>query len=88
MSLRVGGRCNQVKYLAIFLIVLLLPGFSLRREGFSNPAESEEQQVRVNTATGIYYYPGTGWYGNTNQGKFMSEKDAIAQGFRSARNGQ
>jgi len=66
---------------------------SVRAQDFSKPtgyllAQSEERQVWLNTATGIYHYPGTRWYGKTNQGKFMSEKDAIAQGYRAARNGQ
>jgi hypothetical protein len=82
-----------VKYLAILLIALFLPAPLLRSQDFSNPtgyllAQSEERQVWVNTATGIYHYPGTRWYGKTNQGKFMSEKDAIAQGYRAAKNGQ
>ena len=32
-------------------------------------------RVWVNAATGIYHYPGTRWYGNTNQGEFMSEAE-------------
>ena len=82
-----------MKYLAILVIAFLLPAPLLRAQDFSHPAgyllaQSEERQVWVNTATGIYHYPGTRWYGNTKQGKYMSEKDAIAQGFRAARNGQ
>jgi hypothetical protein len=82
-----------VKFLAILVIALLLAAPAIRAQDFSNSvgfrlAQSEERQVWVNTATGIYRYPGTRWYGNTKQGKFMSEKDAIAQGYRAARNGQ
>jgi hypothetical protein len=82
-----------VKLLALLLIALLFPAPLLRAQDVSNPssfhaAQSQERQVWVNTATGIYHYPGTRWYGRTNQGKFMSEKDAIAQGYRAARNGQ
>ena len=81
-----------MKYLAILVIAFLLPAPQLRAQDFSKPtgyllAQSEERQVWVNTATGIYRYPGTRWYGKTNHGKFMSEKDAIAQGDRAARNG-
>jgi hypothetical protein len=36
----------------------------------------------------VYHYPGTGWYGNTKEGKYMKEKDAIAAGYRASRNGQ
>ena len=82
-----------MRFLAILLIALLLSAPELRAQDLSNPSgfhagQSEERQVWVNTATGIYHYPGTRWYGNTKQGKFMSEKDAIAQGYRAARNGQ
>lgn len=45
-------------------------------------------QVWVNTRSGIYHYPGARWYGNTKQGEYMSESQAIAQGHRAARNGQ
>jgi hypothetical protein len=82
-----------VKLLAILVIAFLLPAALVRAQDLTNPvgyllAQSEERQVWVNTATGIYHYPGTRWYGNTNQGKYMTEKDAIAQGYRAARNGQ
>ena len=49
---------------------------------------SENRQVRVNTASGIYHYQGTRWYGKTKHGKYMSEKNAKAAGYRAARNGQ
>ena len=82
-----------MKLLAILVIALLFPAVGIRSQEITTTtgfrlAQSEERQVWVNTATGIYHYPGTRWYGNTKQGKFMSEKDAIAQGYRAARNGQ
>jgi hypothetical protein len=82
-----------VKYLAILLLAPLLPAPELRAQDLSNPSgfhagQPEERQVWVDTATGVYHYPETRWYRHTKQGKFMSEKDAIAQGFRAARNGQ
>jgi hypothetical protein len=83
--------------LRLLIAIITLLGLSglpvLPAQYFEEPngyllAQSEERQVWVNTATGIYHYPGTRWYGRINQGKFMTEKDAIAQGFRAARNGQ
>jgi hypothetical protein len=57
---------------AIIPLLLLATSPVLRAEDFSNPtgyllAQSEERQVWVNTATGIYHYPGTRWYGNTSE---------------------
>src|SRR6266481_3242198 len=80
-----------VKFVAIFLVALLLSVPPIQAQNVSTPAgarvaqSSESRQVWVNTATGVYHYPGTRWYGNTKQ--FMSEKDARAQGYRPARNG-
>jgi hypothetical protein len=51
-------------------------------------ATSSNYQVWVNTRSGVYHYPGARWYGNTTQGKFMSEAEARAEGYRPARNGQ
>jgi hypothetical protein len=79
--------------LALITLFLLASPPILRAQDLSSPSgfqasQSEEAQVWVNTATGIYHYPGTRWYGHTKQGKYMSEKDAIAKGFRAARNSQ
>jgi hypothetical protein len=49
---------------------------------------SESKRVWMNTASGVYHYPDTRWYGETKQGEFMSEADAKAKGYRPARNGQ
>jgi len=45
-------------------------------------------KVWVNIQSGIYHYPGMRWYGNTKEGMYMTEKDALAHGFRATRNGQ
>jgi hypothetical protein len=84
----------SVKFLSILLSAFLLCLPSVQAQNISTPAgarvsqSSESRQVWVNTATGVYHYPGTRWYGNTKQGKFMSEADARALGFRPAKNGQ
>ena len=42
--------------------------------------------VWVNTRSKIYHYPGHRWYGGTQQGKYVSEAEAIAEGDRAAQN--
>jgi hypothetical protein len=41
--------------------------------------------VWVNTRSGVYWKPGSEFYGNTKQGKYMVESDAVAAGYRPAR---
>ena len=41
--------------------------------------------VWVNLSSKIYHYPGDEWYGKTKSGKFMTEQDAIAAGYRASR---
>ena len=37
-------------------------------------------QVWVNTKSGVYWQPGTQYYGKTKQGKYMTEQEAIRAG--------
>jgi hypothetical protein len=48
----------------------------------SNAAPSQPGQVWVNTETKVYHRAGDRWYGNTKHGKYMSESEAIAAGYR------
>jgi competence protein ComEA len=41
--------------------------------------------VWVNTGTGVYHYEGDHWYGNTKEGKYMSEQEAIKAGYRASK---
>jgi hypothetical protein len=92
--IRIHVPASAVKFVTISLAALLLSVPIIQAQDVSTPAgahvgqSSESRQVWVNTATGVYHYPGTRWYGNTKQGQFMSEAEARTHGYRPARNGQ
>ena len=44
--------------------------------------------VWVSTPTGIYHFRGMRWYGNTNHGAYVCQKEGDQSGFRATRNGQ
>ncbi len=49
-------------------------------------AAPEKGMVWVNTESKVYHKEGSVWYGKTKQGKYMSEADAIKDGYRAAKN--
>jgi DNA uptake protein ComE-like DNA-binding protein len=53
----------------------------------SRPAQPPPARgmVWVNTATKVYHYEGDRWYGNTKEGKYMTEQEAIAAGYRASK---
>jgi len=40
--------------------------------------------VWLNTQSGIYWRPGSRWFGKTRQGRFLTEAEAIQAGYRAA----
>jgi len=44
--------------------------------------------VWLNTRTGVYHFVGERWYGNTEEGAYVCEKQADAAGDRPTGNGQ
>ena len=61
-----------------------------RRTPTPEPEEEEEAggvndvKVWVNTDSGVYHCPGTRWYGQTKQGTYMTQKEAVDAGHRPA----
>lgn len=56
----------------------------------SQPAKAPPAKgmVWVNTGTKVYHYEGDRWYGNTKEGKYMTEDEAIKAGYRASKEGQ
>jgi hypothetical protein len=44
--------------------------------------------VWVNTHSKVYHYEGDRWYGNTKEGKYMTEDEAIKAGYRASKEKQ
>ena len=82
------------------LVVALLMSTPTIGSAFENSvqlfaAETEAQKhcpayivVWVNTPTGIYHLKGMRWYGNTNHGAYVCEKEGDQAGYRVTKNGQ
>jgi hypothetical protein len=51
---------------------------------FGGAAGAGNVKVWVNTNTGVYHCPGGQYYGNTKQGEYLAEDQALAQGNRPA----
>jgi DNA uptake protein ComE-like DNA-binding protein len=49
-------------------------------------APPQKGMVWVNTDSGVFHKEGSRWYGKTKQGKWMTEADALQQGFKAAKN--
>ena len=45
-------------------------------------AGGQAGMVWVRTGSNVYHEPGDKWYGKTKDGRYMSEKDALAAGLR------
>jgi hypothetical protein len=84
---------NQLRNSLVLIVVLL----SLIACGSSSRAVAHRDSpvatqsagnptvtVWVNTNSGVYHCPGTGWYGKTKSGQFMTQRAAQSKGFRPA----
>lgn len=60
---------------------------------FSTPQAAQhhcphDTVVWLNIPSGIYHYAGERWFGRTENGAYVCEREAIAAGDRASRNGQ
>ena len=76
--------------LCVGLIITVSTSAQLEAVRFPTPSATTQSQgnpnskVWVNTNSGVYHCPGTGWYGTTKEGKYMTQKEAQAKGYRPA----
>jgi hypothetical protein len=50
-------------------------------------AAPSKGMVWVNTDSKVFHHEGDRWYGKTKQGKYMTEADALKDGYRPAKEG-
>ena len=88
---------SKWKAFLVGALLLLTPMVALAFEGSAQlfAVETEAQKhcpadvvVWVNTPTGIYHLKGMRWYGNTNHGAYVCQKEGDQAGYRATRNGQ
>jgi hypothetical protein len=78
------------KYFHTQLPISKTPSTNSRRGPHANPPppapppSGQAGQVWVNTRSGVYWKPGTRYYGKTKEGRYMSEDEAIRQGYHAA----
>jgi hypothetical protein len=53
--------------------------------GTTTPPPAGSGMVWVNLDTKVYHREGDRWYGKTKNGKYMSESDAQAAGYRASK---
>jgi hypothetical protein len=90
------AKINAPKRLLILTFFLLFQLVSATAENaalFNTEADAQKHcpkdvVVWVNLPTSIYHFKGMRWYGNTNHGAYVCEKEGDQAGYRATRNGQ
>ncbi|HEV7680973.1 MAG TPA: hypothetical protein VGO68_02540 [Pyrinomonadaceae bacterium] len=78
------------RILAVFILTLALvagsSALSVAHVFHPTPQRQGDPSVIVwvNTSSGVYHCPGTRWYGKTKDGRYLSQKQAQAAGYRPA----
>ena len=77
---------------AIWLVALAVTACTLSENSAAHAqastpaaaATTSNTKVWINTASRVYHCPGTRWYAATKSGELVTERDAIARGYRVA----
>ena len=77
--------------LAVALTLLAAPAFA--QSEYDTPGAAQhhcpkDTVVWLNTNSGIYHFAGERWYGNTEEGAYVCEREAGRAGDRATENGQ
>lgn len=87
MPFRQSATLALRKTIVVSLVVgLLTASVSTLVVAGEDKNQGQQVTVWVNTNSGIYWCPGSRWYGKTKKGKYMAECDAIKAGYRPAYN--
>jgi hypothetical protein len=88
---------NKTKVFLVVALLLFVPyiGVAVASSVQLFTIETEAQKhcpsdvvVWVNTPSGIYHFKGMRWYGVTNQGAYVCQKEGDQAGYRATKNGQ
>ena len=90
--LNIAFEMKNMLLLAIPMVLAVLPSPAARLNAFSQlalPAAYDQPprrspRVWVNSRSGVYHCPGSKWYGIGKRGRWMTEADARAKGYRAA----
>jgi hypothetical protein len=75
---------NRIVRALVLAVALLSSPLAVPQTPSTTQQGNPDVRVWVNTLSGVYHCPGTRWYGNTKQGEYMTQKQALAKGNRPA----
>jgi hypothetical protein len=83
----------MIRRIAFALVLVGFPGSAVAQELFQTQTSAQQHcpsdtVVWLNTRSGVYHFQGERYYGNTEQGAFVCERDADTAGDRATKNGQ
>ncbi len=82
---RAGVSQREIDRIAPLVSAGAPPAGSANRAAAPAPTTPSPGMVWVNTATKVYHREGDPYYGKTKHGKYMTESEAIQQGYRLAK---